>query len=337
MEQVISIKPAQRIGIAASCPFDKSTKEIPYNQYIYFNDLAGLWSKHLNREERILQAGFISIELTARLIETTIDSNREPENKNKIIEFLNDAILKQLDLLLSLNFEKLSNSIHTSNVASDSLNIEGLRFLDDKYAPFIDAFTGKYNLLSKKTGVEIGLGRQVNAIRAHYNLPALKSDFTQQLDYQKLVPSFKIALLKNSKAFNNEDEVFMTIHQISECWLYLAVSELNIIIEQFSKHGLKNNCTKHFSFTSSVLQYVSHHILALEGMVLANYHPLRVALRGASGGQSQQAHKTFGLAIHVYRLFQTIIEAEDISILTILENPVIFKNHNSTISSLTEL
>jgi hypothetical protein len=70
---------------------------------------------------------------------------------------------------------------------------------------------------------------------------------------------------------------------------------------------------------------------------ISSYHPLRVALRGASGGQSQQAHKTFGLAIHVYRLFQTIIEAEDISILTILENPVIFKNHNSTISSLTEL
>ncbi len=63
MEQVISIKPAQRIGIAASCPFDKSTKEIPYNQYIYFNDLAGLWSKHLNREERILQAGLFLLNL----------------------------------------------------------------------------------------------------------------------------------------------------------------------------------------------------------------------------------------------------------------------------------
>ncbi|MEL6559269.1 MAG: nuclear transport factor 2 family protein, partial [Bacteroidota bacterium] len=65
--------------------------------------------------------------------------------------------------------------------------------------------------------------------------------------------------------------------------------------------------------------------------------PLRVALRGASGGQSQQAHQIFQAAKEAFSNYLSLISDKELTVMTILERPADFPYLLSVINHFTKL
>jgi tryptophan 2,3-dioxygenase len=295
-------------------------KQTPYSLYIHLSKLTTLWSNSNSKSETILKCGLISIELSTSLI-AFISKRKEP-NAEKLCHKLLEGIERQFSLLNQIS---LSISSQTrSSFPVFSKNIEYLKLVDPQHKNWIDRITKGYFDLSVNLGVELGLGSQMNAVREAFQLPTQRYDFESYLDYHSFVEQDKITQLSKSEYYNSEDALFMTVHQISECWFKIIVVELNTI--QVSSNSVPSEKqTISFNFITEVLSYLSQHIFLLEYMVLSDYHPLRVALRGASGGQSHQAHEIFSKSKKIFKQFITYLEQSNLNILTVLEAPTKYK------------
>lgn len=312
---------------------------IPYDLYIQMDVLKRLWAEETCRNTQILQCGFTSIELTMRLLASEMRKRRPYQKKKEMICYILQGIETQLNLLNS--FKYAPDFEREDLFAKDtyySRNLSSLNKLDSRYRYVIDRITDKYFRLSGKLGVDIGLGTQVNNIRAALCLRPLNYIFRRKLAYSQLIKPTEISNLENPAYYNTEDELFMTVHQISECWFRLAIEELSEllrILEEGQNLTVKNS--KYLKHVSDILQYTSSHILMLENMELVDYHPLRVALRGASGGQSQQAYKVFTMAKKVFRAFIGKLTQENLSVLKVLEAPHKFEHFDALIHGFTKL
>lgn len=192
--------------------------------------------------------------------------------------------------------------------------------LDHTYAGVVDRITTLYFKLSEK--VKIGLDDQINSIRDHFflvKLPIKLLNIQNTIEYPNIVNVLKLDELDY---FNSEDEMFMITHQVSECWFNIAINELKTIDTIFDNSSISDDkIGHHFKVVFESLLYLADNILLLDHMILADYHPLRVALRGASGGQSQQAYELFYIARKLFEKFLKHLEEDNKTIVEILENP----------------
>lgn len=298
-------------------------KQNPYGLYIHLDQLTAFWTNNDSREENILKCGLISIESSTSLL-LNIYKRTEPtadELCHKVLE----GIEQQFALLNQYSFSTLPQK--RSSSSSISKNIDYLKLLDLQYANRIDRITKQYFQLSQKLGMELGLAPQINEIRQHFNLKKNPSQGSATyLDYHLFTEQDKISNLNKEQYYNTEDALFMTVHQISECWFKIVVNELDYIQKiLFASPPKEQKILSSFRFINEILAYLSEHIFLLEYMVLADYHPLRVALRGASGGQSFQAHEVFSKSKKLFTQFLSHLNKENTNILTVLERPKEFK------------
>ncbi|WP_299202549.1 tryptophan 2,3-dioxygenase family protein [Brumimicrobium sp.] len=285
-------------------------KKIPYNLYIYFEELSSLFIENTNS----LRTGFASVELSSYLLGSFL-KKKEALNTVKIAHILK-GIEMQFELLNSCSFSE----DHKGFKDGYSENIEYLKLLDKNHARTIDRISTSYFDLSKK--IKLGLDEQFHDLRAHFNLSKLTHQPCESkdlIDYPNVV---RLLQLNELNHFNSEDELFMIVHQISELWFNIGINEIKVIdrfLEEPENKGVE--IEQHFNAVYDVLMYLADHVLLLEHMVLADYHPLRVALRGASGGQSQQAYMLFGLSKKLFEKFLKVVENKNNSIVQILEFP----------------
>lgn len=289
-------------------------KKIPYDLYIYLDELSSFFKGSSNRTENFLSCGFTSIEISTYLLGSLL--NKKEENNSDKIDHLVDGIEMQFNLLKTYNFN--SESIGFKNGYSQ--NIENLKLLDHKYAGKIDRITQTYFDISQT--IKIGLDDQINKIRDYFflvKLPVKQRNTDYQVEYPDII---KVLNLDKLEYFNSEDETFMMVHQISECWFNIGINELKIIDDLFDNSEIsKSEIEEKFKLTFKVLNYLSDNILLLDLMVLSDYHPLRVALRGASGGQSMQAYELFKISKKLFEKFLILIEKENKNLVHIIENP----------------
>ncbi|PWH84908.1 nuclear transport factor 2 family protein [Brumimicrobium oceani] len=289
-------------------------KKIPYDLYIYLDDLRSFFKGNLKKTENFLSCGMASLEISTYLMGSLL---RVQEDKNiEKIEHILKGIETQFNLLNAYNFNSESIGFNEGY----SKNIENLKLLDLKYARRIDRITELYFEVSKK--VQLGLDDQINQIRDYFflvKLPAKKHNSEKIIEYPDIVEVLK---LNELEYFNSEDETFMMVHQISECWFNIGINELKTIERSLDNAELDSaEIEEKFKLTFKVLNYLSDNILLLDLMVLADYHPLRVALRGASGGQSMQAYELFKISKKLFEKFLILIEKENKNLVHIIENP----------------
>ncbi len=291
--------------------------KIPYDLYIQLEELSTLFNESTSKEENILRCGLASIELSTKLLGSAIKQKNETDSE-KISDIVK-GIETQFQLL-----HFLSNPLLKMESGNNyySKNIDNLKLLSQNYAGTIDRITTLYFEIEKKLNIKIGLEDQINKIRSNFHLLEIAVDITEILVHKKYVNHAEILKLNKATYFNSEDELFMTVHQISEYWFNIAINELKSIDTLFQKEET-NLCQSkpHFLATNEILLFLSNHILLLEHMVLSDYHPLRVALRGASGGQSQQAHELVYIAKKVFSKFLFILQKKNKEIIQILEKP----------------
>jgi tryptophan 2,3-dioxygenase len=296
-------------------------KNTPYNLYIHFDVLNAIFIEDNSRLENMLKCGLTSIELSTKILKNSLEPTKIP-NTNKIIQ-----ILKGLETQLSI-LKQFVGPIEGSYIGkessrdSHSINVENLKLLDKNYIQDIDRITVLYFEITKKVTVNLGLEDQLNDIRTHFGLSRIKVDCLETLDYVSFVNLPELLKLNKDNYYNSEDELFMVVHQISECWFNIGFNVLISIHEQFKSEDVNfTESENHFKAIYEVLQFVSHHVLLLEHMILADYHPLRVALRGASGGQSHQAYMLVYLAKDIFKAFLNLLEEKKIGISDVLESP----------------
>ncbi len=104
-----------------------------------------------------------------------------------------------------------------------------------------------------------------------------------------------IAAIFDSEPWSEEDLVFRTIHQITECWLVVLVDALSAARE-LARAECWSPAADFVGDVAGILDYLAGHLQVLDLMVLKDYHPVRVAMKGASGAQSQAAGSVAPLA-----------------------------------------
>lgn len=292
-------------------------KQIPYNSYINFPGLATIFNISTTPQDCLKRCAFTSISLSARLLGSAV---REAAlHPGKIADILG-GIETQFSILASMVMPA-EDSTHAISFHSDHL--EQLKLVDPSHSETIDRITRLYFSIVAKSRTQFGSEEQMNHIRKHFQLSEIAVKIAVVCPSDAIVASLiDIEHLAKASYYNSEDELFMTVHQISECWFRIAINELTSIEDLFEKEDTRwLSYQSHFAATARILQYLSEHILLLEHMILADYHPLRVALRGASGGQSQQAYAMVNLAKKAFSKFLILLNHQHTSILDILEAP----------------
>lgn len=266
----------------------------------------------------------MAIELSSQLLKNAL-APPQAANTAKVAALLED-LLQQFQLLKTLvqpwqeNFLKENKQFHSDN-------LHHLLLLPNSYQQEIGQLTELYFAIVQKLGVGLGLEEQMNALRLHFDWPALQIPTKGTLDYEQLVNPQQLAELQKSSYYNSEDELFMVVHQVSECWFNIGLHELEHLLELMQKEETdENKYQPAFVSLSKILLYLGKHILLLEQMVLAHYHPLRVALRGASGGQSQQAHELVYQSKTLFNHFLKLLQKHSLTLEEVLEQPANFKD-----------
>jgi hypothetical protein len=305
----------------------------PYNLYIDFEVLNDLFKSSNNKEENLLKCGLTALELSIKLLHSFIKETSDSSN-DKIDVLLKD-IQSQL-ILLKTFVTPLEKQNPIQPYYSDA--VAGLQELPATYIDQVATITQLYFDVAQKAQLSLGLEQQINRIRIHFGLSTLHLEFKHSLNYSKFISADVLQKLYTNHYYNSEDELFIAVHQVSECWFNVGLQELNLLIQLFQSSSSDLSTTVSiFKFLIKILLYSSDHILLLEQMVLANYHPLRVALRGASGGQSQQAHQLIYKATRAFSLFLARIQQEQLTLIKIIEAPTEYPLYLSIIKQFEKL
>lgn len=291
-------------------------KQIPYNSYINFSGLASLYKTASQPQDILLTSASLSLQLSSRLLGSTLkESHPSPEKVSDILSGIHTQF-RILETMITSRSDNPPSQIFHSGY------FEAFLQLNSSSSDTLDGITRAYFSVMKKYGACLGAEKQMNRIRTQGGLPEIVVNFSTNSSDNAATCPMDIGHLTKASYYNSEDELFMTVHQISECWFRIGLEELSSIERLFGE-GTTDWATyqPHFAATIRILQFLSEHILLLEHMVLADYHPLRVALRGASGGQSQQAYALVHLAKKAFSAFLTLLSEHQVSVLTVLEAP----------------
>jgi hypothetical protein len=84
--------------------------------------------------------------------------------------------------------------------------------------------------------------------------------------------------LHESNNYGAEDSLFAGIHRIAESWVAASLRLLNV---------RKLQDAERYFLVSDIIEMLGQTFAVLDLMVMEEYHPLRVALKGSSGAQSE--------------------------------------------------
>jgi hypothetical protein len=95
---------------------------------------------------------------------------------------------------------------------------------------------------------------------------------------------------------------FRTVHQTLECWFQAMIEILDFGAAQLAERSWAGAATT-TSYLADILYFLAVQIRLLDYMDMADYHPLRVVLKSASGAQSESAARVIAAVRRQYELF----------------------------------
>jgi tryptophan 2,3-dioxygenase len=252
----------------------------PYDLYIALAELQPLWQTRSDWEgERVLRAGFCALELTFCLIRHMAGDPRPAARPVQHLDRLWENGRRQVELIdLLLSDERAPDLVAQPAVRTNLAGLPG------RHGRAYERWLSAYRALSARLLYRPGLEGALDLAEAG----------ARYCPYDAWVAPERVAEVVARRDYNREDPLFAGVHQIAECWMLLAAGAL--------ERSLAAAAQQHWDEAASwidkachVLAYLTDHMELLHRMVPADYHPLRVVLRGASGSQSAQVYVVLGL------------------------------------------
>jgi hypothetical protein len=313
-----------------SRPFVESERHepTPYELYIRLNQLTALWPEAPGRwaGEVVAACGFQAAELTLRLMEDALGDNRSAafseERVARYAEHLVRGVETTCHLLRAVGAPPPAVCANRgeSHATVTSSGFAVLTRLDREQ---LDAISGRLLLATAGLHFDVGIEEQLRAARRGHGLFTVGDERhgeTAVMDYRCVVSPEAVRGLRETTPFGPEDHLFSTAHQITECWLRLALHYFDAtrVLAERGRWGAAADVLAH---ACDVLPLAIQAGQLLDQMVLVDYHPLRVRLRDGSGAQSRAA-RALGPAIHAAAAaLWTTLERDNLRVLDVLQRP----------------
>lgn len=267
----------------------------PYELYISLDHLQDFWKCKTDWQNELpLRAISVALELSFLLIYETGQDLRPTLCSEERINRLITGCCQQIELLGEILDSSAIAIDILSNEQSSQTNSKVLTDLDRETLKKLEKWSFFYTLTLEKFPFALGIEQYIELLQSKDILINTKKT-KPTIPYDEWINPIAIANIFNLRNFNQEDKIFAAVHQITECWLVVALD----CLKRSRLKAQKNNwqaAAAEAKKVCSIINYLAEHILLLETMVLADYHPLRVGLRDASGAQSKQALELVTLA-----------------------------------------
>lgn len=316
----------------------------PYELYISLDDITPLWSAQTRWvNEEPLRAALVSLELGFLLIAESAEDSRRTVRQDERVARLWSSAAAQIRLLGDL----LTSASPAPDLAplppSRATNLRPLCGLASRTAALgvstrlIRHCADSYDALVEELPFQLGLEPDINRLRAAHGIRERSYRAgAPTLPYDEWAAPRAVAEIFQRRTFNREDRLFASTHQSTECWMFLALRALAAADAAATRRDWAA-ATQSVSQAAAIMTYLSEAILVLETMVLADYHPLRVRLRDASGAQSRQIAATLTMSRRLLRLLDADLQPRGISYLTIYRRPDAHRAEHGFIEALTTL
>lgn len=309
----------------------------PYESYVSLDDLMSFWKTTTTWEnEALVRAALVSLELSFLLIADAHRDTRRTVRKRERIARLWHNATEHMRLLADLLSATRALETASTKEASNTTNVCLLHACDHG-TRWIRQFADAYDTTIDEMPFKFGIEPEINRLRAAHGLPQFTGRAERPyLPYDAWIAPERITSLFNRRSFNAEDRLFATTHQCVECWMFIVLGVLaaaDVAIANFDYARAAQAIDR----ATAILSFLSESILVLETMVLADYHPLRVRLRDASGAQSKQVAAAVVASRQLEARFGADIARRNLSYLTIYRRPADYLGEHALVESLTTL
>lgn len=294
----------------------------PYHHYINYRLIADAAAPLTSwPAECSLRWGMISLEITAALACATASDKRAEAAPEVRIDRLLESIAEQVRLLALLAGSEpgLPRQLVTPEPVLPPSHIAQLAALAGEHRSRLAAIITVLHEEFRGRPVGIGLESVANGIRAAMGYPS--ADLPgQALDYALLARPELVAELNRVPRYGAEDHLFASTHQVVECWLAVVIDLLERAIREEQERSWPH-ATRLIRIAGAVFRFLANHLSLFDEMVLADYHELRVRLKGSSGAQSRAAHRSAALVKRLFDPIQAELALRDISLYVVYRVP----------------
>ncbi len=199
----------------------------------------------------------------------------------------------------------------------------------------IDNFT--FSLASAFEGLPFGSGIApwAQKLRANWHLSTLDISHLSYLPYDQWSMLSELLTLPHGSIpeFGPEDRRFSLIHQATESWVRIAHFAMQKVLTEANKKDW-HQASVWLEWLPSFLTHLGSYINVLGYMNLSDFHPLRVALQGASGAQSRATRAIHRVAAGLIEPLQAELAASRIRLVSILQHPDLYPELSRYVSGL---
>lgn len=300
----------------------------PYELYIRLNQLTALWPEAPGRwlGEVVAVCGFQAAELTLRLMEDALGDARPEAFPEERVARYAEHLVKGVEITCRLLREIPAPPPGVCVNGDEPRGAgpsPGLMVLTRLSREQLDALSGRLLLATASLPFDVGIEEQLRSLRRArglFNPGSERQGETVVMDYRRVVSPEAVRGLREPTPFGPEDHLFSTAHQITECWLKIALrflDEARVLAER----GRWSTAADAMAHACDVLPLAIQAGQLLDQMVLLDYHPLRVRLRDGSGAQSRAA-RALGPAIRAAAgALWAALERDNLRVLAILQHP----------------
>jgi hypothetical protein len=274
-----------------------AAKELaPYELYIKLQSLRDIWAEENQTwpDEIVLKAGYHAVEMCFRLVDGILEDSRPEAFAQRRLRRVVDLAADGLEFIHSCvaTYPPKGGPPTGATTCEVRPVSPGFRVLERmpraEVRKIADRFAG--SPLPFRVGVE----EQIAAACALHDLPTPTSaSDLPVLDYRAVIQPDVVYALRDEPPHGPEDLLFRTTHQITECWLRVALHHVKQAVSETDEERWQEASQRldHAAWAARLAVAAGQ---LLEMMSLADYHPLRVRLRDGSGAQSVAAHQLVG-------------------------------------------
>ncbi len=322
--------------------YEHAMNSRPYELYISLDDLAPLWAGEAAWEnEQPLRAALISLELSFLLIADAARDGRPAARAGERITRLWGGVLAQIGLLGDLLTP--APPPPGTSAPSSATNLRPLCDLAPRTAALgvparlVRQCADLYESTVEELPFLMGLEPEVSRLRAAYGLPARSPRAgPPTLPYDEWVSPRAVAEIFRRRAFNAEDRLFAATHQGVECWMSLVLRALAASSAAAARRDWPS-AARSAGQAAAIIAYLTEAVMILDTMVLADYHPLRVRLRDASGAQSRQTVAALAASRRLIEPLDSDLKARGLSYLRVFRRPDAHPAEHTFIEALATL
>lgn len=273
----------------------------PYDAYVRLPQLRQTWpAEHEDAALVRFVCGFQAIELHLRLADQVLDDDRPAADSPRRLRAIVQQVVEGLEFVASGRTGTTRRPAGAEPPGPSAEAIRVLRRLPDKPA------------------------RTLTALFEEFDWP--------ELDYDAVVCPSEVLAQRDFPWQGPEDAMFRSAHQITECWLHIALREADEAVGRVRAQNWRA-AAEHVAAAAEAVRLAICSNDLLELMVPADFHPLRVRLREGTAAHSTAAQRMMRLPARLVAL----LTEDGPSLLALMEDPELHLARYRYLRAVSEL